>query len=408
MLGQELERARHRRRDRATDELDQLVGRPAAVEKRQEPGQEHLSCRSGEPDDGSGVLEQNRILERCEPVPRFQERPLRDGEGDHRSGAERHARAAGAAAAADVDVEREERVARSSGLRGELEQLCGQSVEHALVLSHRGLPGRGLPGRGLRGAVCGRPVSSSMPIGTGPFVAALQQICVESPHVRISRTNESNYVGWYPRAVTAPAGFDVLVIGSGASGLAAAVSAERAGARTALATKGSIQACNSAKAQGGIQASFGDDDSPEQHATDIWKSSHETADMRLVEALTGDAQSAIHWLEELGVAFTRAERRLPPRPLRRRLREAPAPGRRPDRPRDHEGAPRGLRGRRRDALRQQSSRTRSSPRRTAGAPAAASTSSTRRPSCSRPAVAVSRSRRSAASSRRTIRTRPAR
>jgi L-aspartate oxidase len=104
--------------------------------------------------------------------------------------------------------------------------------------------------------------------------------------------------------VAEPANFDVLVIGSGASGLAAAVSAERAGARTALATKGSIQACNSAKAQGGIQASFGSDDSPEQHAEDVWRSSHETADRRLVEILTGDAQSAIHWLEELGVAFT--------------------------------------------------------------------------------------------------------
>jgi aspartate oxidase len=98
---------------------------------------------------------------------------------------------------------------------------------------------------------------------------------------------------------------DVLVIGSGASGLAAAVSAERAGARVAVATKGSLQSCNSAKAQGGIQASFGEDDSPEIHAEDVWKSSHETADMRLVEVLTGDAQSAIHWLEELGVQFTR-------------------------------------------------------------------------------------------------------
>ena len=99
--------------------------------------------------------------------------------------------------------------------------------------------------------------------------------------------------------------FDVLVIGSGASGLAAAVSAERAGARVAVAAKGSLQSCNSAKAQGGIQASFGDDDSPEQHAQDVWASSHETADMRLVEVLTGDAQSAIHWLEDLGVQFTR-------------------------------------------------------------------------------------------------------
>src|ERR687885_2403937 len=99
--------------------------------------------------------------------------------------------------------------------------------------------------------------------------------------------------------------FDVLVIGSGASGLAAAVSAERAGARVALATKGALQSCNSAKAQGGIQAAFGEDDSPEQHADDIWRSSHETADSRLVDVLTAEAPSAIHWLEELGVEFTR-------------------------------------------------------------------------------------------------------
>ena len=81
--------------------------------------------------------------------------------------------------------------------------------------------------------------------------------------------------------------FDVLVVGSGASGLAAALSAERAGARVALVTKGALQSCNSAKAQGGIQAAFGEDDSPEQHADDVWKSSHETADRKLVEILTG-------------------------------------------------------------------------------------------------------------------------
>jgi succinate dehydrogenase / fumarate reductase flavoprotein subunit/L-aspartate oxidase len=99
--------------------------------------------------------------------------------------------------------------------------------------------------------------------------------------------------------------FDVLVIGSGASGLAAAVSAARAGARAAVATKGSLQSCNSAKAQGGIQAAVGEDDSPELHAEDVWRSSHETADRVLVEVLSTEAPSAIHWLEGLGVEFTR-------------------------------------------------------------------------------------------------------
>jgi len=109
-------------------------------------------------------------------------------------------------------------------------------------------------------------------------------------------------INGYDRPVS---GFDVLVIGSGASGLAAAVSAQRAGARVAVATKGALQSCNSAKAQGGIQAAFGEDDSPEQHAEDVWQSSHETADRRLVEILTSEAADAIHWLEELGVEFTR-------------------------------------------------------------------------------------------------------
>jgi aspartate oxidase len=99
--------------------------------------------------------------------------------------------------------------------------------------------------------------------------------------------------------------FDVLVIGSGASGLASAVAAERAGARVALATKGALQSSNSAKAQGGIQAAVGADDSPDVHALDVWKSSHETADMRLVQILTSEAPETIRWLEEAGVEFTR-------------------------------------------------------------------------------------------------------
>jgi L-aspartate oxidase len=103
-----------------------------------------------------------------------------------------------------------------------------------------------------------------------------------------------------------PISVDVLVVGSGASGLAATVSAERVGARVALAAKGSVQSCNSAKAQGGIQAAFAEDDSPELHAEDVWLSSHETANLDLVSVLTSEAPATIHWLEDHGVEFTRS------------------------------------------------------------------------------------------------------
>jgi L-aspartate oxidase len=109
----------------------------------------------------------------------------------------------------------------------------------------------------------------------------------------------------YDPPVRTGVSFDVLVVGSGASGLAAAVAAAHAGADVAIATKTTLQACNSAKAQGGIQAAFGDDDSPEIHAEDVMRSSHDTASPPLVEILTSEAPSAIHWLEELGVEFTR-------------------------------------------------------------------------------------------------------
>ena len=98
---------------------------------------------------------------------------------------------------------------------------------------------------------------------------------------------------------------DVLVIGSGAAGLAAGVAAASAGARVAVATKTTLQACNSAKAQGGIQASFGADDSPDLHAEDVMRSSHETAEPALVRVLTSEARGAIGWLEQLGCGFTR-------------------------------------------------------------------------------------------------------
>jgi len=98
---------------------------------------------------------------------------------------------------------------------------------------------------------------------------------------------------------------DVLVIGAGGAGLAAAWAAAHAGADVALVTKGSRASCNTGMAHGGIQAAVGPDDSTDRHAQDVLDSSHGTADPELVGVLTSEAPEAIAWLESIGVEFSR-------------------------------------------------------------------------------------------------------
>src|SRR3954471_6838374 len=98
---------------------------------------------------------------------------------------------------------------------------------------------------------------------------------------------------------------DVLVIGSGGAGLQSALGAADAGAQVLLATKLGLASSNTAKAQGGIQAAVGADDDAETHAADVRASSHDTADLRLVEVLTGEAPAAVERLARFGVDFTR-------------------------------------------------------------------------------------------------------
>src|SRR5689334_24900529 len=102
-----------------------------------------------------------------------------------------------------------------------------------------------------------------------------------------------------------PGRADVLVIGSGGAGLAAAWAAAAAGDRVVLVTEGSRASCNTGLAHGGIQAAMHPDDSPERHARDVLESSHGTADPELVSVLTSEAPEAIAWLESIGVEFSR-------------------------------------------------------------------------------------------------------
>ncbi len=98
---------------------------------------------------------------------------------------------------------------------------------------------------------------------------------------------------------------DVLVVGAGAAGCVAALSAARQGARVILANKLRIGDGNTVMAEGGIQAAVGGDDSLQRHFDDTLQGGHAAADPELVSALAGDGPAAIHWLMGEGMAFDR-------------------------------------------------------------------------------------------------------
>lgn len=102
----------------------------------------------------------------------------------------------------------------------------------------------------------------------------------------------------------------MLVIGSGGAGCAAALAAAESGARVAVATKSALGASNTGRAQGGIQAALGEDDTVESHAEDTFAAGHRTARPELVRGLTHSAPDAIAWLQSVGVGFSRDDGRL--------------------------------------------------------------------------------------------------
>jgi succinate dehydrogenase / fumarate reductase flavoprotein subunit/L-aspartate oxidase len=96
---------------------------------------------------------------------------------------------------------------------------------------------------------------------------------------------------------------DVLIIGAGGAGTAAALEAVQAGASVTMATKLRHGDANTVMAEGGIQAATAETDSPCYHYIDAMGGGHFSNDADLVEALVRDAPEAIAWLECLGVLF---------------------------------------------------------------------------------------------------------
>ncbi|MCK5943238.1 MAG: L-aspartate oxidase [Planctomycetes bacterium] len=98
---------------------------------------------------------------------------------------------------------------------------------------------------------------------------------------------------------------DVLVIGSGIAGAAAALSAADEGAEVLLVTKGELDETNTAWAQGGIAVVQLPEDSTEQHVADTLSVGAGIADEQVVRAIVDRAKGAIAWLEHLGTTFDR-------------------------------------------------------------------------------------------------------
>jgi succinate dehydrogenase / fumarate reductase flavoprotein subunit/L-aspartate oxidase len=96
---------------------------------------------------------------------------------------------------------------------------------------------------------------------------------------------------------------DVLVVGGGGAGCAAALTAAKHGAQVILAGKLRLGDSNTVMAEGGIQAAVGEDDSPQRHFEDTMRAGHFCSDPALVAQMVMDGPDVIRWLIQLGMMF---------------------------------------------------------------------------------------------------------
>lgn len=99
---------------------------------------------------------------------------------------------------------------------------------------------------------------------------------------------------------------DVLIIGGGGAGCAAALEAQSTGASVLLVTKLRVGDANTMMAEGGIQAADQPNDSPAIHFLDAYGGGHFAAKKELLYKLVTEAPEAILWLNRLGVEFDKA------------------------------------------------------------------------------------------------------
>jgi succinate dehydrogenase / fumarate reductase flavoprotein subunit/L-aspartate oxidase len=100
---------------------------------------------------------------------------------------------------------------------------------------------------------------------------------------------------------------DVLILGGGGAGTAAALTAQEKGAKVLIATKLRHGDANTMMAEGGIQAATkGTKDSPYYHYLDVLGGGHFKNPPELVYTLVTEAPKVLAWLENFGCMFTKS------------------------------------------------------------------------------------------------------
>ncbi len=99
--------------------------------------------------------------------------------------------------------------------------------------------------------------------------------------------------------------YDVVIVGAGLAGCAAAREAKMAGLEVVVLTKLHPLRSHSGAAQGGINAALSDEDSIDSHIFDTVKGSDYLGDQDAIELMCSKAPETIRWMEGMGAVFSR-------------------------------------------------------------------------------------------------------